>query len=81
LTPNKKPEGGRLGAADHRLLYECEAKWDENRLTVTNRQRHRQKHYRRPLYWLHKVAWACANSAAEVRLAKPAIICCATGSR
>jgi transposase len=37
-------------------LYECEAKWDEYHLTVTNRQRHRQKHYRRPLYWLHKVA-------------------------
>jgi len=36
-------------------LYECEAKWDENELTVSNRKRHRQKHYRRPLYWLHKV--------------------------
>ena len=36
-------------------LYECEARWDETNLTTSNRQRHRQKHYRRPLYWLHKV--------------------------
>lgn len=37
-------------------LYECEAKWDEHQLTVSNRKRHRKKHYTRPLYWLHKVA-------------------------
>ncbi len=37
-------------------LYECEAKWDENQLTVSNRRRHRQKHYVRKLYWLRKIA-------------------------
>jgi hypothetical protein len=37
-------------------LYECEALWDEKNLTVSNRRRHRQKHYTRPLYWLKKVA-------------------------
>jgi transposase len=37
-------------------LYECEARWDENNLTASNRRRHRQKHYPRPLYWLRKVA-------------------------
>jgi transposase len=37
-------------------LYECEAKWDEHKLTDVNRSRHRQKHYRRPLYWLRKLA-------------------------
>ena len=36
-------------------LYECEAQWDENNLTISNRQRHRQKHYPRKLYWLKKV--------------------------
>ena len=36
-------------------LYECEALWDTNHLTSPNRRRHRQKHYRRPLYWLKKV--------------------------
>ena len=36
-------------------LYECEALWDTNHLTSSNRRRHRQKHYRRPLYWLKKV--------------------------
>jgi transposase len=37
-------------------LYECEALWDEKKLTESNRQRHRQKHYVRKLYWLKKVA-------------------------
>lgn len=37
-------------------LYECEAKWDEHNLTASNRQRHRQKLYPRPLYWLKKLA-------------------------
>lgn len=37
-------------------LYECEALWDANNLTVSNRRRHRQKHYPRKLYWLKKVA-------------------------
>ena len=37
-------------------LYECEALWDENKLTPKNRQRHRKKHYPRRLYWLKKVA-------------------------
>lgn len=36
-------------------LYECEARWDENKLTHSNRKRHRQKHYPRKLYWLKKV--------------------------
>jgi transposase len=37
-------------------LYECEALWDENKLTASNRKRHRKKHYTRKLYWLKKVA-------------------------
>lgn len=37
-------------------LYECEAKWDEHNLTASNRRRHRQKLYPRPLYWLKKLA-------------------------
>ena len=37
-------------------LYECEALWDEKKLTASNRQRHRQKHYPRRLYWLKKLA-------------------------
>ena len=37
-------------------LYECEACWDEHQLTVSNRQRHRQKLYPRRLYWLKKLA-------------------------
>lgn len=36
-------------------LYECEALWDEKKLTASNRQRHRQKHYSRKLYWLKKI--------------------------
>ena len=37
-------------------LYECEAKWDEHQLTVSNRKRHRQNNYPRKLYWLKQVA-------------------------
>ena len=37
-------------------LYECEECWDKNKLTPSNRRRHRAKHYTRPLYWLRKVA-------------------------
>jgi len=37
-------------------LYECEALWDENKLTASNRKRHRKKHYTRKLYWLKKIA-------------------------
>jgi transposase len=37
-------------------LYECEARWDQNHLSVSNRKRHRQKHYVRKLYWLKKIA-------------------------
>ena len=37
-------------------LYECEALWEKNQLTVSNRKRHRQKHYPRKLYWLKKIA-------------------------
>lgn len=37
-------------------LYECEAKWEENHLSVSNRKRHRQKHYPRKLDWLKKIA-------------------------
>jgi transposase len=37
-------------------LYECEAKWDQHELTVSNRKRHRQKNYPRKLYWLKQVA-------------------------
>jgi hypothetical protein len=37
-------------------LYECEARWDENQLSLQKRQEHRRRHYARPLYWLHKVA-------------------------
>jgi len=44
-------------------LYECEARWDENNLTVSNRRRHRQKHYPRPLYWLRKVATGLREKA------------------
>ena len=36
-------------------LYECEALWDEKKLTTSNRKRHRQKHYTRKLYWLKKI--------------------------
>jgi transposase len=44
-------------------LYECEACWDENKLTVSNRRRHRQKHYARPLYWLKKLALGLREQA------------------
>ena len=44
-------------------LYECEALWDDNQLTISNRKRHRQKHYRRPLYWLKKVAFGLRERA------------------
>ncbi len=44
-------------------LYECEARWDEHKLTASNRRRHRQKHYTRPLYWLHKVALGLRQQA------------------
>jgi transposase len=44
-------------------LYECEARWDENNLSVSNRRRHRQKHYPRPLYWLRKVATGLREKA------------------
>lgn len=37
-------------------LYECEAMWEENHLSVSNRKRHRQKHYPRKLHWLKKIA-------------------------
>jgi transposase len=36
-------------------LYESERRWDEQRLSVEERREHRQR-YRRPLYWLHKLA-------------------------
>jgi transposase len=45
-------------------LYECEECWDKNKLTPSNRRRHRAKHYKRPLYWLRKVA---AGLRAKVR--------------
>jgi len=44
-------------------LYECEARWDENNLTASNRRRHRQKHYPRPLYWLRKVVTGLREKA------------------
>lgn len=37
-------------------LYECEALFDQNALSSSNRRRHRLKMYPRPLYWLKKVA-------------------------
>ena len=37
-------------------LYECEQRWDEHNLTTSNRLRHRQREYPRPLYWLRKLA-------------------------
>jgi transposase len=36
-------------------LYECEAKWDQHELTVSNRKRHRQNNYPRKLYWLKRI--------------------------
>jgi transposase len=39
-------------------LYECEKLWVENKLTESNLQRHRTKHYTRKLYWLRKVVTA-----------------------
>jgi|SRR5580692_4199006 transposase len=37
-------------------LYESERHWDEQRLSAQQRREYRQRHYRRPLYWLHKLA-------------------------
>src|SRR5580692_8391123 len=36
-------------------LYESERHWDEQRLSAQQRREYRQRHYRRPLYWLHKL--------------------------
>jgi transposase len=37
-------------------LYECERRWDEHPLSAQQRREHRQRYYRRPLYWLRKLA-------------------------
>ena len=52
----ENPKAARLILLIIGWLYECEALWDEKKLTVSNRKRHRKKHYPRKLYWLKKVA-------------------------
>ena len=52
----ENPKAVRLVLLIIGWLYECEAMWDEHKLTASNRRRHRQKHYPRRLYWLKKVA-------------------------
>lgn len=52
----EQPKAVRLILRIIGSLYECERRWDEHHLSAQKRQEHRQRHYRRPLYWLHKLA-------------------------
>jgi transposase len=52
----ENPKAVRLVLRIIGWLYECEAMWDEHKLTASNRRRHRQKHYPRRLYWLKRLA-------------------------
>jgi transposase len=52
---NEWPKAVRLILMIIAWMYECEARWDEHQLSAEQRERHRRKHYPRPLYWLKKV--------------------------
>jgi transposase len=51
----EQPKAVRLILRIIGSLYEYERRWDEQCLSVEERRTHRQR-YRRPLYWLHKLA-------------------------